>query len=146
MSDFYKVKIESVSGKTLRFTLWIINSDVRVFPLQKVAALFLICEPLMEQNMSDSELGKIIGEKELFRDIDWFKKNASKFITSIELLRKYNFPVSKQIYKLKGDEFRAFWENDELVPRGEYVIKVKDASFLTHIKAGDEWESAASDL
>lgn len=136
MSDFYKAIVKKVMGKTLHFSLTIINPDVRVFPLYPESG-FLILVQYFSEFPNKFAPDEIKNNFHLMVDKDWAKSVKSKYIKSFDILSSHRAP--NKAYKLKGDEFRAWWDNEANLPFAEYKLVVKDAALLSEFNVGDTW-------
>lgn len=146
MEDYYKVTITKVTGKTLRFKLTIINPDIVVFPLRNDSALMIICQSVLEIPYGEHFPEELKTNVELLGSHNLAKKLKSKYIQSFMLETKHKFPVPKSVYKLSGDNFREWWENEENLPYGEYTLKVKNEHLISHFRTGQYWMASVSEL
>lgn len=145
MNDYYKATIKKVTGKTLTFWLTITNPDVRIFPLNISSGFLILAQYFMEFAHKQAP-EEIRNNYSLIVDNDWAKSVKHKYIKSFNLISKLNFPVPKKVYKLKGDDFRAWWENETNLPYAEYKLEVNDPSLLSEMSVGDQWNVSVYEL
>jgi hypothetical protein len=145
MEDYYKATVTKISSKTLYIKLTIINSDIVVFPLRNDSALMIICQSLEEVPASENYPRSLKNNIALLGSHETAKKEKAKYIREFTLLTKYKWPAPKSAYKLKGDDFRKWWDNEDNLPYGEYKIVVKDENLISHFKVGDSWKTSVAE-
>ncbi len=136
MSDFYKATVKKITGKTMYFSLTIIQPDIRVFPLNAESG-FLILVQYFSEFANKNAPDEIKNNFNLMVDNDWAKSVKSKYIKSFAILSARRAP--DKVYKLKDDEFTAWWECESNLPFAEYKLVVKDVSLLAEINVGVTW-------
>jgi len=120
----------------MHFSLTIIHPDMKVFPLNAESGFLILVQYFLEfANKSAPE--EIKNNFNLMVDNDWAKSVKSKYIKSFDILSSRRAP--DKIYKLKEDEFGAWWECESNLPFAEYKLVVKNASLLSQFVAGDTW-------
>lgn len=145
MSSLFRVRVEEVKEKSCILRLYIIHPDQNRFYASTSFALQLLWDPTHPAYGIDTELGRAISVAEI-GNVKFVLKNQDRFIRSVKFVDLKNYPVAAKFNHMTKDELEAYWANEEGLPQAVIQIKVSDHKWLSHLRVGMEWETAAYNM
>jgi hypothetical protein len=139
MSDLFSVRVESREERSIRLRLRIIHRDEVTFPLSPSFAMMLIADESLD---SHGELR----EWQSAREAEDESFNASDHITAVRLVEVRGLP-REQGEPPAGLTWDQVDEREEegLLGKALYEIRVDVDGMLAHLKPGASWSSTAYD-
>jgi hypothetical protein len=136
MAAQYNVEAIKIENKTVELRLTIINPEEPDFYENPSFGLMVLYDRAQPMRYPDAELGKAI-EPEKMLDPAWMVANAPKYISSVKIMSRKNHPADPDLDFTEATV-------DEL-PQATMKIVVEDSKWISHIKQGMTWKSAAFD-
>ena len=139
MSAYYSVEVQSIEAPTtVLLDIRVVHGDTMFIDETPGFALMM----LVEAAPDDSPLATEIDE-DLSMDREWMQQYAAGFVRDIELIELENEPPPEALDNRREPDVHEYWDNPEEWLRGTLRIEVSDGAWVSHLSAGQSWESMA---
>lgn len=142
-TQLFRVKVLENAGNTAIFRLQIISGEQPDFYASKSFALMLLYDPIVSERVTDAPLAEHVTFDDTL-DAAWVNAHGDDYIRSTRLFDVKNHPRTVDLSALSAKQQREFWKSNR-APQASLEVVVTDPRWLAHLKAGDQWETAAYD-
>lgn len=142
-TELFHVQVIEVGDRHALFGLRIITGEQPDFPSGSSFALMLLYDPIVNDVTRDAPLGREITLDDTM-NAEWLDEHIDEYIQSTELHDVKNQPVTADLERMtlreRGEFFRSL-----RAPSARLVVTVTRPEWLSHLRPGMQWDTAAYD-